>query len=139
MKPEKQTGQTKDTGFQFGIRKTFPFPVKMVWDFLFSEKGVNLWLGHPYSNIELKKSFRTKTGTECFVRVFQPYSHIRLNWKKQTWHNQSTMQLRVFGSAEKATISFHQEKLLDATQREEMKQHWNSVMEKLTGALFMNL
>jgi len=36
---------TKDIGFQFGIRKTFPVPKEKVWSFLFSKSGLITWLG----------------------------------------------------------------------------------------------
>lgn len=42
---EKRTiGQTKDTGWQFGIRKSIPLSLTEVWDFLFSTNGEKLWL-----------------------------------------------------------------------------------------------
>lgn len=47
----------------------------------------------------------------------------------------STVQVRVIGNKEKATISFHQEKLLDSDQREEMKEHWNKKMTKINEAI----
>jgi hypothetical protein len=33
------------------------------------------------------------------------------------------------------TISFHQERLLNRKQREEMKQHWNIVMKELSESI----
>ncbi len=35
-KMESQVGKTKDVGFQYGIRKTFPVSSEKAWDFLFS-------------------------------------------------------------------------------------------------------
>lgn len=32
---------------------------------------------------------------------------------------------------DKTTVSFHQEKLTESTQRKEMKQHWDAVIKKL--------
>lgn len=132
---EKITGKTKDVGYQFGIRKTFSFPLEKAWDFLFSDKGICLWLGELEEELEFKKPFKTKEGVEGFVRVFKTYSHIRINWKKKKWDNMSTVQLRLIRQGEKTMISFHQEKLLDSGQREEMKEYWNSVVEKLSKKL----
>jgi len=129
---EKQTGQTKEVGFQFGIRKTFPLSANAVWDFLFSESGLKIWLGELLSVFEINKPFQTKAGIDGLVRVLRPYSHMRLNWKKKNWPHMSTVQVRVIESGEKATISFHQEKLQSSAQRNEMKEYWNKVMDKIT-------
>jgi len=58
-----------------------------------------------------------------------------MNWKKKDWENTSTVQVRVIGNHEKATISFHQEKLLDNNQREKMKLYWNKKMTEIENML----
>jgi uncharacterized protein YndB with AHSA1/START domain len=131
-KMEKQIGRTKDVGFQFGIRKTFAVSIEKVWDFLFSEKGLKIWLGNLNNELEIEKEYETENGITGFVRVFKPNSHIRLNWKPKNWKNTSTIQIRVIGNQEKTTIAFHQEKLLNSEQRDEMKEYWNKVMNKIT-------
>ena len=84
MKKEKKpVGLTIDAGWQFGLRKTFPYSQEYLWDFMFSDKGLKIWLGEIKNELEIKKSYRTKDGIEGFVRVFTPYSHIRMNWKKK--------------------------------------------------------
>ena len=77
----------------------------------------------------------SKQGIEGFVRVFKLFSHIRLNWKRKNWKNISTVQVRVIGNKQKSTISFHQEKLLNAEQRDEMKEYWNKIVSKLAKEL----
>ena len=129
---ENQVGKTKDVGFQFGIRKTIPVSTEKVWDFLFSENGLKIWLGKLNTELELKKEFKTENGITGFVRVFNPNSHIRLNWKLKTWENISTVQIRVIGDVNKTTIAIHQEKLLNSKQRTEMKKYWTEILEKLT-------
>jgi len=132
---EKQIGQTKDVGFQFGIRKTIPISTEKVWDFLFSENGLKIWLGNLKSELELNKEFETENGITGLLRVFKPNSHIRVNWKLKTWENMSTVQIRVIGDENKTTIAIHQEKLLNSLQRNEMKEYWNKIIEKLTNKI----
>ncbi len=129
---ERPVGQTKDMGFQFGLRKTVPFSANFVWEFLFSEAGLNIWLGELQTSFKIGQPYITKSGIEGFIRVFRPYSHVRLNWKKKHWNNYSTLQLRVIEHPQKTTISFHQEKLFNSEQRSEMKIYWNDVMDKIT-------
>jgi len=132
---ENQTGKTKNVGFQFGIRKTIPIPSEKAWDFLFSENGLNIWLGELKDELELKKEFETENGITGFVRVFKPNSHIRLNWKPKNWENMSVVQIRVIGNENKSTIAIHQEKLLNQEQRNEMKEHWTKIIGKLTNEI----
>ncbi len=132
---EKTVGLTKDVGWQFGLRKTFPYSQEYLWDFLFSDKGLKIWLGELDEEFGIKKNYKTKEGLEGLVRVFTPYSHIRMNWKKKNWENVSTVQVRVIGNQEKATISFHHEKLLNKNQREEMKLYWNKKMTEIENTI----
>lgn len=132
------TGQTKDAGFQIGIRKTVAALPESTWHFLFSEEGVALWLGEiNWSEFEANKTFRTTDGVEGRIKVFKPISHIRLTWKKEGWPNFSTLQIRVIGAGQKTIVSFHQERLLDATQRAEMKTHWSLVIQKILHKLVL--
>jgi len=128
---KNQVGKTKDVGFQFGIRKTIPVSTEKVWDFLFSEDGLKIWLENLKSELELKKEFETENGITGLLRVFKSNSHIRLNWKSTTWKNMSTVQIRVIGDENKTTIAIHQEKLLNSEQRNEMKEYWTKTIEKL--------
>lgn len=132
---EKTIGLTKGVGWQFGLRKTFPYSQEYLWDFMFSNKGLKIWLGNLKEKLEIKKAYKTQEGIEGLVRVLTPYSHIRISWKKKDWENVSTVQVRVIGNHEKATISFHQEKLLDNKQREEMKLYWNKKMVEIKKAI----
>jgi len=132
---ESQVGKTKDVGFQYGIRKTIPVSTEKVWDFLFSENGLKIWLGDLKSELELKKEFETENGIKGLVRVFKPNSHIRLNWKPKTWENMSTVQIRVIGDENKTTIAIHQEKLLNSEQRNEMKEYWTGIINEITNGM----
>lgn len=133
--PGKPVGLTKDGSWQFGLRKTFPFPQQFVWDFMFSDQGLRIWLGELEDELEFGKTFQTTEGVEGLVRVLEPYAHIRMKWKKQHWENSSTVQVRIMGNEQRATISFLQEKLADHAQREEMKRYWNQKMTQIENGL----
>jgi len=132
---ERSKGKTKDAGFQFGIRKTFKQPFKKVWNFMFSDKGLRIWLGELEEKFEVEQPYRTKKGIYGSFRVFKPFSHIRINWKKKEWENVSTVQIRIIENQDKTTIAIHQEKLKDSSQREQMESYWNIIMDKLSLSL----
>ncbi len=115
----KKTGLTKDAGWQFGIRKSISLNKNEVWDFLFSEKGINLWL----------------EGADKEFSTFKNYSHIRTKWKLNEWTNEASLQMRVLSNKNKTTIAFHIDKLLNESQREVTKAYWEQMINKLTEKL----
>ncbi|RVU00616.1 ATPase [Mucilaginibacter limnophilus] len=132
---EKVTGETKAVGFEVGARKTFDISLQKAWDFLFSDEGLALWLGN-IAVENLSKEAEIKSGdVSGTIKVVKPYSHIRMRWKRADWDNTSTLQVRVLDAKGKATISFHQEQLQDSKQRDEMKAHWQKVLEKISAKL----
>lgn len=129
MEKTKAVGQTKDAGFEIGVRKTFPVSASRAWDFLFSDGGLSAWLnGVMSAEFGINQSYKTTEGSEIKPTIVKPYSHIRLTWRRKDWENTSTLQLRVIDAKGKATVSFHQEKLLNSKQRAEMKAHWDAVI-----------
>ncbi|PGX90166.1 ATPase [Bacillus cereus] len=130
MDDQRIIGQTKDVGFQVGVRRTFPISQEKAWEFITSKEGLNLWLGDS-TTIILKpgQKYITKTGTGK-IRIVKPLQQLRLTWKKEEWERPSTVQVRIISKASnKTTISFHQENLSDKNVREEMKAYWGKVLE----------
>lgn len=122
-------GQTKDAGFQIGVRKTFSIGLESAWAFMFSQKGLELWLGLPeVQMLVLGGNYKTINGIEGGVTVLKVFSHVRMSYKKPEWANSSSLQVRLINSKGKVTISFHQDHLLDLSQRNEMKNHWDQVL-----------
>ncbi len=132
---EKQVGKTRDAGWQMGLQKTFAISFDHAWDFMFSEEGLDIWLGTMPDPLSLHQSFLTKDGIEGKVTVFKHHSHIRMRWKKSDWINTSTLQVRVIKKGDKSTISFHQEKLMDKQQRMMMLDYWREKMQAISVAL----
>lgn len=112
---ERPIGLTKDVGWQFCIRRTIPSSKEKVWDFMFSNVGEQIWMQH------VEKEFTT----------FKPYSHIRTKWRLPGWDNNATIQLRIMGNENKATIAFHVERLLSKEQRVQTSEYLSKVMDNL--------
>lgn len=129
---KKAIGQTKGAGFQIGVRRTFDVPVMRAWDVIISEKGIKLWLGD-VSGMKWEKgeTYITKDEIEGEIRVINPGSHLRITWWPKDWEKASTIQIRVIPNGERTTISFHQENLKGAQEREEMRQRWENVLDEL--------
>ncbi len=129
---QKIIGQTKNIGFEIGVRRTFDIPVIRAWEIITSDEGVKIWLGD-VSNLKWEngKTYKTKEGTEGEIRAINPGSHLRITWWPKNWEKASTIQIRVIPNGEKTTISFHQENLKGAQEREEMRQRWEKVLDEL--------
>ena len=125
-------GLTADASYQIDIIKTFPVSLHDAWNFMFSPTGVKRWLG--YNGLPKWKKdqkYTTKTGTDLCVRAYSELSHARLTYKRKEWENTATLKLRVHTAKTGTTISIQQEKLATAAQREEMKLHWEKVLDKI--------
>jgi uncharacterized protein YndB with AHSA1/START domain len=140
MAKQNGVGLTKDAGWQFGIRRTMPVTAHQAWDFLLSKEAVDIWLGEVEEiDWRVGSSFVTKDEIEVTINVLKPYSHMRMSWKKKGWDNISMLQPRVTKGVGRSVISFHHDKLQDANQRLEMKNHWNGIIEKLESKLQKNI
>jgi uncharacterized protein YndB with AHSA1/START domain len=135
MADEAQTvGKTADVGYQIGVRRTLPCGEEALWSLVLSPEGQAIWLG---GAIELADGARyaLDNGTTGQVRVYKPWSHIRLTWQPQGWARPSTVQVRVTAASSGTTLSFHQEHLADSAARSAMKAHWERVIEQLAAKL----
>ncbi|MBY8961655.1 SRPBCC domain-containing protein [Flavobacterium sp. D11R37] len=133
---EQPTGKTKNSGYQAGVRKTFAISLQDAWQLVFSGKAMAIWLGDETDLRTVKGSpYKTGNGITGTVRVVKEFSHVRLTYKKENWHSESLVQIRFIPAKTGTTISYHQEKLADAAQREEMKQHWEAALTKFTELL----
>ncbi|MMZ61515.1 hypothetical protein D3C73_1044660 [compost metagenome] len=134
MQKGKPVGQTLGSGFQVGVRRTFPISIERAWDHLISTQGAKIWLGD-ISSIDFQKGqeYLTEEGISGEVRVVNQFVNIRLSWKKNDWVKPSTLQIRTIPKgSDKTTISIHQENLSDSMVREEMKAHWENVLNRLS-------
>lgn len=130
---EKAVGQTASVGFQIGVRRTLPITQEQAWELLTSSDGVKMWLGD-VSDLAFSagSTYLSEEGTSGELRIVKPHEQLRLTWQKRGWATPSTLQIRLLPkSPEKTTISFHQEKLASAVEREEMKLRWEAVLSMI--------
>ncbi len=128
----QQVGQTKDAGFQIGVRRTIDTTPQDAWALLTSLEGLQLWLGDVDPlRFEEGEMYQTSDGTTGRIRVVNPGGHLRVTWQPPTWPRPSTIQIRLIPNKSKTVISFHQEHLHSAKEREQMQERWQHVLNKL--------
>jgi hypothetical protein len=131
-KGKRVLGQTAATGFEVGVRRTLPIPADAAWQLLLSPEGVGTWLGGKVPRWEKGEKYALKDGAAGEVRVFKPGSHLRVAVQPEGWPRASTLQVRVMPSGEQKTvISFHQEHLPGAAEREERRKFFEGALDKL--------
>jgi uncharacterized protein YndB with AHSA1/START domain len=129
-----EVGRTADVGYQIGVSRTIPFSEEAIWGLLLSPEGLATWLGGPIE-VEEGARYTLADGASGEVRVYKPWSHLRLTWQPPGWARASLVQVRVIPTKTGTTLSFHQEHLQDGAARTEMKGRWERVIEALTGKL----
>src|ERR1700712_3845695 len=128
------TGQTKDAGWEVGVRKTVDAPLNVVWTFLLGP-GLPLWLGNTTLNLEKGAAYETDDDIPGTVLTFTDGSRVRLTWQPGEWNHDSTLQLTLKETATGTTIAFHQERLSGREERKIMLGHWKDVVQQLDDAI----
>lgn len=129
-------GKTRDVGWEIGVSRTVTVPADRVWDLLTSADGTELWLGSGVTwPADAGSPFELADGTVGEVRSFRPLDRIRLTWQPADWDHESTVQVAIRDLGAKTRITFHQERLADAAEREHQREHWAAVMERVQAAV----
>lgn len=129
-----ERGKTISQGWEIGIRRTFAINIERAWNVLFMPEALELWLGDGLVS-ELKKGehYLTASGQSGLVRSLEVGRLIRLSWslKNSGSDTPSTLQIRLIPVKYGTTISIHHERLINAEQREQMREHWSTTMDQL--------
>ncbi|MDQ1545656.1 MAG: hypothetical protein QOH69_560 [Actinomycetota bacterium] len=128
------TGQTKDAGWEVGVRKTVDAPVDVVWTFLLGA-GLPLWLGNAILTLEKGAAYETDDDISGTVLSYTEGHRLRLSWRPEEWNHDSTLQLTVKEAVTGTTIAFHQERLSGREERKIMLGHWKDVVQQLDDAI----
>lgn len=132
-KGRRKVGETVTQGIEIGARKTMQVGVNDLWDFTFSNEGLKIWLGDIKDfKLEPQFYFQTSEGTRGEIRTIKIGEKIRLIYLPKDFKKPSTLQLYFEDKgSEKSTLGFHQEKLKNLKTREQMKKHWEEVLDEI--------
>lgn len=122
------TGQTKDAGWEMGVRDTVAATVPAVWAYLLGD-GLPVWLGEIDAlPTEKGAAYATKDGVRGSIRSFAADYRVRLTWQPEDWPHDSTLQLTVKQMATGTSVAFHHDRLADRDERRMMLGHWKNVV-----------
>lgn len=112
------TGETKDTGWQVGARRTLPVELADAWDLLTSQPWLRRWSG--LDTIEPDGLAGRSITAESVIGVRTPHSLV---------------QLRVYSAVTGTTIAFHEDHLPDDRARTRRNAHWAHILDDLDSAV----
>jgi hypothetical protein len=99
-------GRTKDAGWEIGVSRTVPLSLEEAWARI---EDTTAWLGEEADD----------------VRSARPLDRIRVGWR-------GTVVQVALGEAKTGTkVTFHQERLGSAEEREHQREHWRGVLDRL--------
>jgi len=83
---KRMIGQTRDVGFQIGVRRTLPIAHEATWQLVTSAEGRRIWLDDSVE-VELAQgaTYRLADGTSGKISVFTLNSHLRMTWQPPGW------------------------------------------------------
>lgn len=99
-------GKTKDAGWQIGVSRTVPIGLEEAW---IRVEDPAVWLGEPAED----------------VRSVRPLDRIRVGW------NGTVVQVALAKATSGTRVTFHQERLSSADERERQRAHWKAVADRL--------
>jgi len=132
----KPVGLTEDVGWEIGVSRTLDAPLEAVWDLLVSPAGADLWIGAGAS-IPLTKGERyaTAAGDHGELRGRIDRERIRVTQQRPDREGPTTMQFALRANGGRTRVTFHEEHLADADEREARRAHWKAVMDDVEAAL----
>ncbi|MDJ0763990.1 MAG: hypothetical protein QNJ97_13495 [Myxococcota bacterium] len=134
-KGRRTTGQTADAGFQLGVQRVVPIAQDKLWDLLFSEAGVKTWLGNtgPFTP-EPDFALEDDGQTVGEIRTVKSRERVRMVLHPSHLDHPIVVQLTLScprNAENKTTLRFHIEKLFNEQEREQMRDHWRSVLDAI--------
>lgn len=133
----KAAGRNLKGEYQITTTKTFKVDGKQVWKFMASSEGIQIWLA-PMSKFQLspKSVFEREDGIYGEIRTMKAPERVRFTWRDGDEGKPTVVQ--VFVSHRKngtSILCFNHEKLTDGRIKEQLREHWRSVLEQIYAAV----
>lgn len=130
----KVAGRNLKGEYQITSTKTFKVDGDKLWKFIASDKGIAMWLA-PMSKFKLtpKSVYEREDGVYGEIRTMKAPLRVRFTWRDGDESKPTVVQMFVVHRKNKdsSILCFTHEKLTDGRIKEQLKEHWVSVLEKI--------
>lgn len=129
-------GKTRDAGWQIGVSRSIAVDLETLWSYLVSTDGLATWLGRGVvSPLAKGQRYETEDGTTGEIRSLRDRDRLRLTWQPVDRPDHATVQVAVAPSKSGCSVRFHTERLHDADERERMREHWRTIIDRIEADL----
>lgn len=126
-------GETAETGFQMGVRKTLPMSRDDAWRLLVEHP--ERWLGEGAVSFEKGARYELTGGyggtVRGQIRVVKPGERLRASWHPEPFEAPATLQVTLTEAKSGTTVGVHVEKLADAQARDGVLEHFREILQRL--------
>lgn len=130
----REVGEVADGGLQVGVQRTIPVDRASLWTYLVGD-GVATWLGETDRFAPIPGTpFETADGTTGEIRTVAEGERLRMTWYPDRLTEPATLQLTLAcprNIDDRTALRVHLEHLPDATAREDLRAHWQAVLDRL--------
>ena len=132
----RPVGLTKDVGWQVGVSRTVPCDPETVWSHLTSAEGLAAWLGDGAApDPQVGAPYTTADGTAGEMRSWRDQDRLRATRRLAGDDHETTIQVTVSETPTGTRLGFHQERMTSAGEREQMRDHWRAVADRIAEEL----
>ncbi len=127
-------GLTKDAGWQIGVSRTVPHAIDDVWQAVITNAGD--WLG-PGATLPDQRGdqWAAADGSNGELRSRRERDRVRVTYRARGDTRETTVQVTVRATATGTVLRFHQERMLNAAERERRRAHWEHIIAQLRATL----
>lgn len=127
----KLLGETKGTGFEFGISRTFGIAPERAWELLTSGVGLEAWAGDGVE-VEMRKgASQQMQGKRVEVRGMTQGVRVRLATTAPGVPGRTYQMSIIPGANGRTAVRFHEEKLPGIAARKRAERKWNEIMDEV--------
>lgn len=133
----KAVGRNLKGEYQITSTKSFKTDGKKLWKFVASPKGIAIWLA-PMSKFKLapKSVYERDDGVYGEIRTMKAPERVRFTWRDGDEGKATVVQMFVVHRKNGSSIlCFNHEKLTDGRVKEQLRDHWRSVLEQIYSEL----
>lgn len=133
----KVAGRNLKGEYSITVTKTFKCDGKKLWKFVSSPEGIAMWLS-PMSQVKLapKTVYERDDGVYGEIRTMKAPERVRFTWQEGDEGKPTVVQLlTVHRKNGTSILCFNHEKLTDGRVKEQLREHWRSVLEQVYSAI----
>lgn len=133
----KAAGRNLKGEYQITSTKSFKVDGDRLWKFVASAEGIAMWLA-PMSKFKLapKSVFEREDGVYGEIRTMKAPLRVRFTWREGDESKPTVVQMFVVHRKNGSSIlCFNHEKLTDGRIKDQLRDHWRSVLEQIYNAV----